>query len=207
MAKINTDIIRLEIDGKFVGEIPDTGDSLKNIEAFEQYKKDHGIHTESKPGQAINLQAFTFGNIAMSLFNDYLCAPITNGQEAIQYSNYAVPFIVNGAFAIELYLKTLHVIHSNSQKGHKLLTLFNELPEAVQIAIKLAANEFIIKHNLSPDTDLLSSLQRINSAFEDWRYLHEGNKENKPRSLPVAEIIVLLETLSRVCDLELKRMP
>lgn len=78
-----------------------------------------------------------------------------------------MPFIVNGAFAIELYLKTLHVINTNAQKGHKLLTLFNGLPEAVQISIKLAAKEFMINQNLSADTDLLPCLYRINSAFED----------------------------------------
>ncbi|NTV06155.1 MAG: hypothetical protein HGA59_06560 [Chlorobiaceae bacterium] len=198
--------IRFERDGKFVGEIPDTGDFLKNIEAFEKYEKDFGIYTESHPAQAINLQAFTFGKIAINLFDDYLCAPVTNGDDAIQYCNYAIPFIVNGAFSIELYLKTLHLIFSNPQKGHKLLILFNNLPEALQITIKQSANEFMIKHKLSPEPDLLAIFEVINSAFEDWRYLHEEGKEKKTRSFPVNEIIVLLETLSRVCEIELKRI-
>lgn len=203
MTKKITETIRLVIDGKFIGEIQDTGDFLKNIEAFEQYKRDHGIHEESKPAQAINLQASTFGKIAINLFYNHLCAPITSGQEANQFSSNAIPFIVNGAFAIELYLKTLHMIHSEKKEGHELLELFNDLPEAVQIAIKQTANEFIIKHNLALDTDLRSCLSRINNAFVEWRYLHEGNKENKPRQIPIPEIIFLLETLSRVCYVDL----
>lgn len=203
MVEINKKVIRLEIDGKFIGEIQDTGDVLKNIEAFEQYKKIHGIYEANKPAQAINLQAFTFGKIAVNLFDNHLCAPITNGQEAIQFSNNAIPFIVNGAFAIELYLKTLHMIHSKRKEGHELLELFNGLPEAVQISIKQAANEFMFKHNFPPDTDLRSCLSRINKAFVEWRYLHEGNKENKPRQFPISEIIFLLETLSRICDVDL----
>ena len=84
-----------------------------------------------------------------------------------------IPIIVNLAFSIELFLKSM----LDSPWGHDLEKLFmqiddNEKNAILQLTIKQA-------QQLEPDfkeSDFGDSLRRNKLAFEDWRYFYQRGK-------------------------------
>lgn len=84
-----------------------------------------------------------------------------------------IPIIVNLAFSIELFLKSM----LDSPWGHDLEKLFmqiddNEKKAILQLTIKQA-------QQLEPDfkeSDFWDSLRRNKLAFEDWRYFYQRGK-------------------------------
>ncbi len=84
-----------------------------------------------------------------------------------------IPIIVNLAFSIELFLKSM----LDSPWGHDLEKLFmqiddNEKNAILQLTIKQA-------QQLEPDfkeSDFWDSLRRNKLAFEDWRYFYQRGK-------------------------------
>src|SRR5689334_11255512 len=90
-------------DGKFIGEVPDTGDQLADLKAMSALlNAAPGVPKPLNRCQATFRQAVAFVQNAQHLFNTGLTgAPSRNPINVI-------PFAVNAAFAVELYLKTLH---------------------------------------------------------------------------------------------------
>ncbi len=84
-----------------------------------------------------------------------------------------IPIIVNLAFSIELFLKSM----LDSPWGHDLEKLYmqiddNEKDAILQLTIKQA-------QQLEPDfkeSDFWDSLRRNKLAFEDWRYFYQRGK-------------------------------
>lgn len=84
-----------------------------------------------------------------------------------------IPIIVNLAFSIELFLKSM----LENPWGHDLEKLFmkindNERNAILQLTIKQA-------QQLEPDfkeSDFWDSLKRNKVAFEDWRYFYQRGK-------------------------------
>lgn len=75
--------------------------------------------------------------------------------------SYMQPAIVNGVFAIELYLKTLLQYEGKPiKKVHNLFELYNLLDKP-------------FKEKLN-DKNILYFLEKEKGSFEKWRYIHES---------------------------------
>ena len=121
-----------------------------------------------------------------------------------------VPFIVNAAFAIELYLKALNsskcfnkpseispgVISYESVTskpvtwGHSLVDIYDALVEDIKIYLD---DEFL-NARISADCDSLRDfLSQINKAFVQWRYIFS---KDYVRPIELNEMLLALNTLS-----------
>jgi hypothetical protein len=87
----------------------------------------------------------------------------------------AVPFVVNAAFGIEVYLKLFHAASSagRKKKGHSLLSLYDALPQAVKDEIQGLANSHAKHHRIEGPIDFRALVAELNTAFERWRYVYE----------------------------------
>lgn len=75
------------------------------------------------------------------------------------------PQIVNFAFAAEVALKGLRLVHNgDTWRGHALDAIFKDLPTAVQDRVR--GSEM-------PTALFLDRLGSVARAFEDWRYAYE----------------------------------
>jgi hypothetical protein len=95
------------------------------------------------------------------------------------------PTIVCLAFAVELYIKELyHVLSIKPPHSHKILRLFEGLPECVRQQIfahdSISQNQFTTRGNifsprkLSAYEGFISQIEAISDAFEKWRYSYES---------------------------------
>lgn len=78
-----------------------------------------------------------------------------------------VPAVVNAAFSIELYLKS---ILKSKEREHRLEILFNKLNIETQEQIKKAINAELSKNNIYNFDECLS---HISNVFVEWRYIYE----------------------------------
>ena len=116
------------VNGIIVGEVGATGDLQKDLDATMKFLKDKGIHKEVTKVQAIFRQALSFASTAAHLYEKDLTKAPRNGLSL-------APFVVNSAFSIELYLKTLHELGGTPVRGHELLKLYDSLPDPTRQAI------------------------------------------------------------------------
>lgn len=126
------------------------------------------------------------------------CAYNLNKDQGISVFQRISAGAVNMSFAAELFLKAIHLIISKKPiMGHKLLFLYNDLPENVKHKIE-EQYKFQLKNNKEiellpsfkmnvfrpnekptneqPDDardELYTFLEKHNHTFEHWRYLHE----------------------------------
>ncbi|MGY0574306.1 hypothetical protein ACTGJ9_027210 [Bradyrhizobium sp. RDM12] len=181
---------KLYFDGKFVGEVPDTGDLKADMKVMTELLRSSGSAEPLNKSQATFRQASAFAINASHLFNTGLTgAPPRNPINVI-------PFAVNAAFAVELYLKTLACVHGLEMRGHDLLGLFDQLPEE---ALEQLRQEIV----LAPATDGIKDLtgfrveiERLRHVFVEWRYLYERDSASEIRFL---ELIHILNVLHNIC--------
>lgn len=79
------------------------------------------------------------------------------------------PFVVNSAFACELFLKAIIMVNTMPPaiiKEHKLKNLFNKLPADDQKQIKEL-------FNMRMKNDLHDLLDELSNTFIEWRYAFE----------------------------------
>lgn len=181
---------RVYFEGQFVGEVPDTGDMEHDLKAMSALLTSHGLNPLS-PNQAIFRQAAAFATNATYLFNTGLRGvppPIPMN---------LIPFVVNAAFAVELYLKTIGGLYGLNLRGHDLLELFDELPEEakelLQREISGAQPACVVK-------DLggfRAEIERVRHAFVKWRYLHERNRAGEIRVVEFTHVINILHNTCR----------
>lgn len=108
-----------------------------------------------------------------------------------RYSVCNVPAIVNGAFALELYFKSMLPPET---WGHELKILFDKLGGGIKLEIKNAATPHL--DNLAWDKQFEEYLEDLNNVFVDWRYISQkdyaigylGNRINE--YLQVLEILL-----------------
>jgi HEPN domain-containing protein len=86
------------------------------------------------------------------------------------------PFVVNAAFSIEIYLKTIHEAFGNLLRGHDLYKLYDQLSEEPRDMIVSAANDVRPRYKLSGGMTIVSCIKDLNRAFENWRYLYEHER-------------------------------
>jgi HEPN domain-containing protein len=115
------------------------------------------------------------------------------------------PSIVVLAFAVELYVKDVHVALTGiAPKGHDILKLFKELPEPIKKQIfshpSISQNPFhtrgpawsIKKYDkdYTPYDGFIDQLEAISNAFVDWRYSHEGKRGSLNYNSSLAEDLI-----------------
>lgn len=113
-------------------------------------------------------------NIAEDFYHSYLrCLegknPTKDEYGRIRYDVVNIPAIVNGAFALELYLKSLSPLSKEElkQKKHSIKKLFLTLDADTQKRIRDETEK-----ELPPDYTFEKGLAIINNAFTFWRYIH-----------------------------------
>ncbi len=111
-----------------------------------------------------------------------------------------IPYIVNMAFCTELYLKFLLVENGKplseiKKYSHNLYMMYNDLSQEQKDTIYSSFKRPLI---YSIDTEL----QKINSAFPEWRYLvlNKANGDKKRFQFAPYFIKELNEILGSICE-------
>lgn len=92
------------------------------------------------------------------------------------------PCVVNGAFACELFMKSIMIKDFGEDKycrGHNLQQLYNSLPDDRRKSIEGHYAEV----NDTNSTELKEFLSRSANAFQDWRYAFEKSVQIKITTL------------------------
>jgi hypothetical protein len=185
-------------EGKIIGEIPNTGDDRVDAAATRQMLIDKGVYTPTTPFQSMFWQALSFCTTASYLYKKDLQVMSAGNH----YS--AIPFIVNAAFAIELYLKTLAAVHKKTLRGHELAKLFDALPVAAAAEIDAHCPAAAAGHKVAKGRSFRDCLVAMNTAFVDWRYLYE---EESIESIRLNEVIFVLDAVHHACSAHDKAGP
>lgn len=158
------------VNGIAVGEYVTTGDPQRDIEAAHEIIKSKGLHKETTEVDAMHSQANSFANTAKELYErDLRTVPIKNSMSM-------VPFVVNAAFSIEIYLKTVHAISGSKVRGHSLVKLYEGLGEDIKTIILSAANDLRQYYDIEGGADFADCIETLDKAFEQWRYAYEYEK-------------------------------
>lgn len=176
-------------NGVPIGELPMTGDADVDIEIARKFLKEKGLYKETELVPAMLQQAISFGKIARLIYDGNLSTVPSNPIGII-------PFVVNSAFSIELYLKTLAQIHNTPLRGHKLLDLYDELSAVAKQQIEAQTKEYKTLKNFQGNIDLRAHLEDLNNAFTEWRYAYEFDKVTLVRPI---DAFVVLDVLHRSC--------
>lgn len=178
-------------NGIAVGEVVSTGDVASDAEAVNQFLKSRGLHKEISSFQAVFNQAFAFANTAAYLYErDFRRSP--------RKGTSAVPFVVNAAFGIELYLKALAQKHGIALRGHELLKLHKALPRNALAEINAVTPRCAANRALGESPDFVAYLRNLNNTFVEWRYSYEREKAG---TVHIEPTIFVMEVLHEACRL------
>jgi hypothetical protein len=192
--------LKVFFDGKFVGEVPETGDREANLKAMSALLRASGAPAPLTRPQAAFRQASAFAINAQHLFNTGLLGvPPRNPMNVI-------PFVVNASFAVELYFKTLGFVYGHNQHGQDLLELFDELPVEAKELLRREIATSPPTQGIKDLTGFRTEIERVRHVFHEWRYLHERNRASEIR---FPELIHILNVLHNTCraDARLKPSP
>jgi hypothetical protein len=186
---------RLYLDGEFIGEIPAVGDQEQLMRSALAFLESKGLKREVTRVGAMFRLAETFAKAALLVYKaDLRVEP--------RHLPSVAPFVVNLAFSIELYLKTLSKLHGVPIiRKHKLLGLLDRLPPAALRQIQQFAAICAGRRNDLPDPDFRKCLAQLNDAFVQWRYPHE--RERAP-GVHSGSAIFVAETLHEACRAHLE---
>ncbi|WP_027529955.1 hypothetical protein [Bradyrhizobium sp. WSM3983] len=186
---------RLHNNGVFVCEFESTGDNMKDIALVDKLLEERGL----KPPPAtlersIFNQANSFAGASADIFEKHLLNQPPNGAAVS-------PFVVNIAFAIELSLKTLSIQHGKQLRGHEIKRLFKKFPAPAKNEVEHHLRRLSTTSQWAAGTktieDIRVVIDEIDTAFEDWRYLHEDT--TKPLTVTFRPTIFLSEVLHAAC--------
>lgn len=179
------------LNGIVVGEVISTGDVEEDSEAIRQFLKDKGLHKETTLFQAMFNQAVAFANTSAYLYERDLRRRPRKGVST-------VPFVVNAAFSIELYLKALAQKHGQSLKGHELVKLHKALPAKALLEIESVTPRCAENRGLRGKSNFAAYLQDLNNTFVDWRYCYELERTG---AVYIEPTIFVMEVLHESCRL------
>lgn len=177
------------LNGIVVGEVVATGDLELDAKAAHEFLGKKGLLKERAPAEEIFSTAFAFANTSAYLHENGLKKQLSKGASI-------VPFVVNAAFAIELYFKALAQKHHVTLRGHELLKLYKGLPqealkEIEQVIPGCASDRKIASPNF------VEYLKELNSAFVDWRYIFEKSKSGPIHIEPTIFVMQVLHEAFR----------
>jgi hypothetical protein len=190
--------LRIHFEGKFIGEVPQTGDQETDLKARSKLLNDRGYLSLNRD-QAIFRQAHAFAENAVHLFNTGLI-----GVPPPRPMN-AIPFAVNAALAAELYLKTLGRLYGlPNMRGHDLLRLFDKLPAEAKERLRREIESSPKTEGIKDLTGFRTEVGRVRHVCEKWRYLHESDRAPEIR---FHELIHVLNILHNTCRTEARLKP
>ncbi|TCI03720.1 hypothetical protein EZV61_09270 [Corallincola luteus] len=179
--------------GTKVGEIADTGSPIGNAEKAIEILKREGLFAEQSQSKLMFRQARSFSKISRDIHQASLLVPPYNPEAC-------APFVVNAAFASEMYLKTLLSLSDQSKNTHTLSSLFKLLPNKLKDQINKITKDksavFQVEASLFKD-----HLKTINNAFVDWRYIYE----HKQATVNINKILLILTVLDTLACNEVQK--
>lgn len=134
----------------------------------------HGYMQDKNKSKLTFGQANCFAKTASDIYRNHLNKIVIEVEEI-----YIAPFIVNATFAIELFLKSIHIKYEvNSSVDissiHNLKKLFFALPGKLQKKLQESLGSCLMAMGREYDeVDLSSQFRLLANAFIDWRYMHE----------------------------------
>lgn len=144
-------------NNQYVGRFRATGNDESDAETVKRLIAEKGLANSSTDLQKISAQARRFYEASEVLY-------------ASGHANLTVPYIVNGCFCVELYLKAFHALLGPYPTGHELTILYESLAPEIRGKI-LSAYEASRPFDVS--SDLQEALVSLNRSFVEWRYLNE----------------------------------
>jgi hypothetical protein len=171
MRRVETNMTRymksLKLDGVIVGEYLGSDDTQVDIEAARECLRSKGLYNPPSLVSAMFGQAAAFAYVANGTYGELRKrAP---GKPLV-----AAPFVVNAAFSVELFLKTLHAVATGiSPRGHKLVELYDALSSSYRTELCAEAVRLAPEHGEGPQVQFRDLLAMLNDAFERWRYVYE----------------------------------
>ncbi len=118
--------------------------------------------------------------------------------EEDDYSKLRIPYVVNSAFAIEIFIKSLLVYHGKTfseLREHSLLKLWEELVKVDLCVADEIQNNIMFAFDSKDDPFFCEALSNIAIAFERWRYIYEYPNE----SIFINFIKIFREVLREIC--------
>lgn len=156
------------VNGVVVGSCKTTGNNVEDARIVSEFLKSKGLHQEVTINDAMYQQANSFATVANDLYEKGLKKSPYNG-------SCVPPFVVNGIFSVELYLKAIHNVYGNKIRGHHLASIYKGMPRQGKEYFLSAAKDIRPKYSLKEGQDIHSCLDSLSRAFEQWRYLYENN--------------------------------
>jgi hypothetical protein len=180
----------LKLNGVIVGDYMGSDDPDEDIEAARDVLRAKGIYEPPSVISAMLGQANAFAYTANRIYTDDIMKRSTG--RPIGFA----PFVVNAAFSVELYLKTLHTVAGASVRGHPLLPLFDALADTRRTELEAECVRLASEHGERPQVQFRDLLAVLNTAFEKWRYVYE-----LPRSgaIHLQQTILIMHTCRDVC--------
>jgi len=177
-----------------VGEIECTGTVEGNFRVAHRLLRKLGLKSTASVVDACYESAWQFATTAFDIFSKHEPKDPSLHEQSL-------PFAVNAAFSIELFLKTLHLIDGAEKRGHKLLGLYNSLPQTRRDAIVVGAREAAPYYHQVVDDE--SAVRRyvssLNSTFEDWRYVHELPENQGSGAISTGGTMVVVNGCDLAC--------
>lgn len=186
--------LKVHFDGKFIGEVPQTGDRETDLKAMSALLCERGVAAPLTRCQATFRQASAFATNASYLFSSGLTGvPPRNPMNVI-------PFVVNAALAVELYLKTLGCVYDLKMHGHDLLDLFDELPAKAKERLRLEIAKAPATEGIKDLIGFRTEIERARHLFIEWRYLYERDSASEVRFVEFIHILNVLHNTCRTDD-------
>lgn len=128
---------------------------------------------------------------------------------SLDYDGFAlvVPAMVNGAFACELFLKSLL---NEATRGHKLYSdLFCKLDQTSQQLVESVFTEvYRNETGVTMTTEQFTSeFKAIERTFEELRYFYETKENSKSKVYNIGFMNVLVSSLRGICEEKLGKRP
>lgn len=159
----------LILNGIAIGEVPDTGDVKADALATREFLETKGLWKPKPKSQQMYAVACSFHKTAAMLYERLDKRHTEPGWRGMDL----VPFVVNTAFSLELFLKTIGEAHGKAPWGHDLLVIYKKLPAAARESIESASPQLAPRYSpdgAKPFHELIGPLAK---SFERWRYSWE----------------------------------
>ena len=178
MAKIPPGPKDIMINGKVVGQYISTGDTELDVPIARARMKELGIESPEQPmWKLVRQQAIDFQNTCALLWKTELQRQPTERPYTL------VPYMVNSAFCVELYLKALglkHGVQIRSRK-HELLDLYRQLPPQAHADIQASVADALKDAPVQDEVDVEQFMTAMNDVFPRWRYAYEHEEVGQQR--------------------------
>ncbi len=148
------------------------------------------------------VESLGFYNIFEDLHQKYFTQG--NAISLLKISNcaiYSFPYIVNGAFACEMALKSSINLIEAKKCGHNLFSLFCKTDAIYQKAIKSFASSAGLEEDAFNEV-----LNESKNLFKDWRYYYEKDEVNIPQNFDIIVQSICL-TMFKFSKIDIVEVP